>query len=167
MPIRDQTRPVRQVVDGVDTGDGVENCIGEGKSRVGIDDAKIGARGQASLGGEPVCGGDGLVVDIYANQRTAGLCGNAKSRPAGSAPNVQQGFAGIEIQPGKEFVLLQGGEPAVLADVFAECVCAHALVEWSSEVGVVGVVMAGHRGEERSSQMFSSRLCLMGRNNAK
>ena len=130
-----------QVVDRVDARHGVEAVVGEWQWLAGVRTLEPSPIVQATRAGERARRGDGLVVHVDPDDRTSGLVEDAQRRPAGSAPDVQKRVTRRQRQPLDERVLLVGGEPAVLPDVFAERLAADRFIDGVLEASVIRVVV--------------------------
>ena len=140
-PLRNHARPIGQVVDRVDARHGVEAVVGEWQWLAGVRTLESSPIVQATRAGERARRGDGLVVHVDPDDRTSGLVEDAQRRPAGSAPDVQKRVTRRQRQPLDERVLLVGGEPAVLPDVFAERLAADRFIDGVLEASVIRVVV--------------------------
>src|SRR2546425_1217374 len=140
-PFGQNVDPVRQVVDRVDADQRVERTRLEGKRLAGIDAIEPGALGQPVHPRLLPRDGDGLVLDIDAEDLAAGETRDAQRRPSRAAGDVDEARPRRGIQPAEERLELVGREPGVLTQVLAEGGAADLAVEGAGEVAVAGPVM--------------------------
>jgi hypothetical protein len=88
-PLREDTRAVRKVVDGIDAKNGVEGRIlkRQWPSRVGAPEGH--ARVEGRLGGHPVRDREGILADVDADDLAARRSGDVQRWPARAAPDVE------------------------------------------------------------------------------
>ena len=96
----------REVVDGVNTGDGVEAGVRKWQRPGSIYSLKLGALGQAALGGKRIRGRDRLFMDVNADDRTAGGSGDPQGRASCATSDIEQALPGGKVEPLQKPVLL-------------------------------------------------------------
>jgi len=69
---------------------------------------------------------------------------HSKRWPPGAASHIKESLSRTSAQPIQKSVLLVRSEPAILSNVFAESLSPNFIVQFRSEILVVGVVLASH-----------------------
>src|SRR5215472_16531851 len=106
------------MVDGINAGNGVEAGFGKWKLLVRVHNTEVRAALKATLTRKGTCCGDRLFVNINSGNRATGESHDSKSRTASAATDIQESFAGGQVKPTYELILLIRSEPAVLSNVF-------------------------------------------------
>src|SRR5262249_15994346 len=105
-PVRNDLQPIWEMVDGVDTNDGVEAGVGEWQNPGSVRDLKLHTWGEPTLCYQRICRCYCLLMSIDANNRTTGYAGHAQGGASCSTSNVKQGLPSRKIEPSQKPILL-------------------------------------------------------------
>ena len=140
-PLRQDPRPVGQMDDGIDAGDGVELFVVEGQTLCRIRNPEFTVRTQASCRRQSTRRRDRSFVHINPGQGAPVLCASRNAGPPDPQQTSSNFFPAARDKAGRYWSCSAAVCPTALADVFSKGGAANLAVQFGVEIAVVGVVV--------------------------